>query len=199
MRLLQGLMVVFVLSCGLQAAQSAFSGTWKLNPTKSTISAPSPRGEIIQVKADENSIEVTSDVVDPVSDKTTKSRYKATFDGQDYPVIGDPARGFHRVSTYRREYVESYSQEGRKGCRRSTPSLSLPRAEQRLSTTPKRTAKGTPTRGQRCMKSSEPSTTMAAAIYARKSTDQSGVSDEQRSVGIRKYVGRNHKAVALNA
>jgi hypothetical protein len=29
---------------------------------------------------------------------------------------------------------------------------------------------------------------MTAAIYARKSPDQSGVSDEQRSVGIRKYV-----------
>jgi hypothetical protein len=100
MRLRQGLMVVFVLSCGLQAAQSPFSGTWKLNPTKSTISAPSPRGEIIQVKADENSIEVTSDVADPVSDKTIKSSYKAAFDGKDYPVIGDPHEdsiAFHRI------------------------------------------------------------------------------------------------------
>ena len=90
MSLLQGLMVVFVLSCGLQAAQSPFSGTWKLNPTKSTISAPSPRGEIIQVKADENSIEVATEVPDLGSGKTTKSSYKATFDGKDYPVIGDP-------------------------------------------------------------------------------------------------------------
>jgi hypothetical protein len=101
MRLRQGLMVVVVLSCGLQAAQSPFSGTWKLNPTKSTISAPSPRGEIIQVKADENSIEVTSDVVDPASDKTTKSSYKAAFDGKDYPVTGDPREdsiAFQRIA-----------------------------------------------------------------------------------------------------
>ena len=90
MRLPQRLMVVFVLSCGLPAAESPFSGTWKLNPTNSTISAPSPRGEIIQVKADENSIEVATEVPDLGSGKTTKSSYKATFDGKDYPVTGDP-------------------------------------------------------------------------------------------------------------
>jgi Insect cuticle protein len=101
MRLLQELMVVFVLSFGLQAAQSPFSGTWKLNPTKSTISAPSPRGEIVQVTADENSIEVASDVLDPVSSKTTKSSYKAAFDGKDYPVTGDPREdsiAFQRIA-----------------------------------------------------------------------------------------------------
>jgi hypothetical protein len=91
MGLLQELMVVVVvLSVGLQAAQSPFSGTWKLNPTKSTISAPSPRGEIILVSADEKSIEVASEVVDPGSGKTTKRSYKAGFDGNDYPVTGDP-------------------------------------------------------------------------------------------------------------
>ena len=91
MHLLQELMVVVVLFIGgLQAAQSPFSGTWKLNPTKSTISAPSPRSEVIQVKADENSIEVASDVPDRVSGKTTKASYKAAFDGKDYPVSGDP-------------------------------------------------------------------------------------------------------------
>ena len=90
MRSFTGLLMVFALACGLQAAQSPFSGTWKLNPTKSTISAPSPHAEIIQVKADENSIEVSREVLDPRSGKTTNGSYKAAFDGNDYPVIGNP-------------------------------------------------------------------------------------------------------------
>ena len=89
MRSFTGLLMVFALAAGLQAAQSPFSGTWKLNPAKSTISAPSPHAEIIHVKADENSIEVSSEVLDPRSGKTTTSSYKAAFDGHDYPVIGD--------------------------------------------------------------------------------------------------------------
>jgi DNA invertase Pin-like site-specific DNA recombinase len=51
------------------------------------------------------------------------------------------------------------------------------------------------------MKSSELSTTMAAAIYARKSTDQSGVSDAQRSVArrmehARTFATRQSRAVS---
>ena len=44
------------------------------------------------------------------------------------------------------------------------------------------------------MKSSELSTTTAAAIYARKSTDQSGVSDEQRSVARQVEHARSYAA-----
>ena len=90
MRSFTGLLMVFALAAGLQAAQIPFSGSWKLNPAKSTISAPSPHAEIIEVKADENSIEVSREVLDPRSGKTTKSSYKAAFDGNDYPVIGNP-------------------------------------------------------------------------------------------------------------
>ena len=90
MRLLQALMMLFALSVGLKAAQSPFSGTWKLNPTKSTISAPSPRSETIHAEADDNGIELNGEAVDPATGKPTKSGYKAKFDGRDYPVAGDP-------------------------------------------------------------------------------------------------------------
>jgi hypothetical protein len=49
--LLQGISIVFALCFGLQAAQSPFSGTSKLNVTKSTISPPSPRHETVHVNA----------------------------------------------------------------------------------------------------------------------------------------------------
>ena len=90
MRLLQALIMLFALSFGLKAAQSPFSGTWKLNPTKSTISAPSPRSETIHAEADDNGIELNGEAVDPATGKPTKSGYKAKFDGRDYPVAGDP-------------------------------------------------------------------------------------------------------------
>jgi hypothetical protein len=90
MPLLQSISIVFALCFGLQAAQSPFSGTWKLDVTKSTISPPSPRHETVHVNADENSIQVTSEGLDPASGKPTKVSYKAKFDGKDYPVTGDP-------------------------------------------------------------------------------------------------------------
>jgi hypothetical protein len=84
------LIMVFALSCGLNAAQSPFSGTWKRNPAKATISAPSPRSETIHAEANDNGIELTSEAVDPRTGQLTKSGYKAKVDGKEYAVTGDP-------------------------------------------------------------------------------------------------------------
>lgn len=84
------LILVFALSCTLTAAHSPFSGTWKRNPAKATISAPSPRSETFYAKADDLGIELTSEALDPQTGQLTTSRYKANFDGKDYPVSGDP-------------------------------------------------------------------------------------------------------------
>jgi hypothetical protein len=84
------LILMFALASGLNAAQNPFSGTWKRNPAKATISAPSPRSETIHAEADDKSIELTSEAVDPRTGELTKSGYKAKFDGKDYPVTGAP-------------------------------------------------------------------------------------------------------------
>src|SRR5262245_59793832 len=80
------LAATFALSLGLQAARSPFSGTWKLNSTKSTTP---PHSETIHVEADDNGINVSDDVVDTTGQPMTIS-YDAKFDGKDYPVTGNP-------------------------------------------------------------------------------------------------------------
>ncbi len=83
------LILVFAFPCGLTAADSPFSGTWKRNPARATISAPSPRSEMFDAKADDNGIELTSEAVDSQTGQLSRSSYTASFDGQDYPVSGD--------------------------------------------------------------------------------------------------------------
>jgi hypothetical protein len=41
------------------------------------------------MRPDDNGIELTSEAVDSRTGQLTRSRYKANFDGKDYPVSGD--------------------------------------------------------------------------------------------------------------
>jgi hypothetical protein len=89
-RLLKMSAVVLAMSISLFAAESPFSGTWKLNLAKSKMTPPVPKSDIAVVNADENGLKLNEDVI---SDKgeALKISYEAKFDGKDYPVTGDPS------------------------------------------------------------------------------------------------------------
>ena len=88
MRLLKMLAVVLAMSISLFAAESPFSGTWKLNLAKST--PPVPKSDIAVVDADENGLKLNQDIVTDKGE-SLKISYEAKFDGKDYPVTGDPS------------------------------------------------------------------------------------------------------------
>jgi hypothetical protein len=83
------LAVILAMSLSLFAADSPFSGTWKLNLAKSKMPPPVPKSNIAVVDANENGLKLTEDVIDDKGQ--LKISYEATFDGKDYPVTGDPS------------------------------------------------------------------------------------------------------------
>src|SRR6185437_9111554 len=87
MRLLRLLIVVCLFSLSVFAAESPFSGTWKLNPTKSKLPMPAPQSDTAVVKVDGDSINFSEQIADG---KTTTVSTDAKFDGKDYPLTGDP-------------------------------------------------------------------------------------------------------------
>jgi hypothetical protein len=100
-RQLRLLPVVLAMSLCLFAAESPFSGTWKLNPDKSKMSPPAPKSETVVVEADDNGLKLSDDIVDDKG-QPMKVSYEAKFDGKNYPVTGDPnsdSISFQRVNT----------------------------------------------------------------------------------------------------
>jgi len=77
------------LSLSLLAAESPFSGIWKLNLAKSKMTPPHPKEVTVHVDADDNGIKVKEDVVDSQG-QPIKVSYEAKFDGKDYPATGNP-------------------------------------------------------------------------------------------------------------
>jgi hypothetical protein len=90
MRQLKVLTVVLIMSLSLFAAESPFSGTWKLNLAKSKMTPPVPKSDIAVVDADENGLKLNQDVITDKGE-SLKISYEAKFDGKDYPVTGDPS------------------------------------------------------------------------------------------------------------
>jgi hypothetical protein len=89
-RLLKMLAVVLAMSLSLFAAESPFSGTWKLNLAKSKMTPPVPKSDIAVVDADENGLKLNQDIITDKGE-SLKISYEAKFDGKDYPVTGDPS------------------------------------------------------------------------------------------------------------
>jgi hypothetical protein len=127
MRLLRLALVIMAFSIGLFAAESPFSGTWKLNVAKSKMAPPSPQAETVRVDADDNGIKVSDDITD-AKGQPMKVSYDAKFDGKDYPATGSPAWdsvSFQRVNastlkaktkkggTVVGEYTITVSQDGK--------------------------------------------------------------------------------------
>ena len=90
MRTLKALALVLVTSLVLFAAESPFSGTWKLNAAKSKLPPPAIKSETAVVAADDNGLKFTNDVI-AADGQQVKVSYEAKFDGKDYPVTGDPS------------------------------------------------------------------------------------------------------------
>ncbi len=89
MRQLRLLLVVLSLSLVALGAESPFSGTWKLNLAKSKLPPPAPQSVTTTVDADDNGIKLMGDMTDDKG-QSVKMSWEAKFDGQDYPVTGDP-------------------------------------------------------------------------------------------------------------
>jgi hypothetical protein len=101
MRALRMVLMIVALSIVLFAADSPFSGTWKLNIAKSKMAPPSPQAETVRVDADDKGIKVSEDITD-AKGQPIKVSYEAKFDGKDDPVTGDPnieSISFQRVNT----------------------------------------------------------------------------------------------------
>lgn len=83
-------------------AADANMGTWKLNETKSKISADAPKNGTVVYEAAGDSVKVTVDGMD-AGGKATHNEWTGKFDGKDYAVTGDPAsdmRSYKRVNDH---------------------------------------------------------------------------------------------------
>ena len=111
MRQLKLLFVVLTLSIAVFAAESLFSGTWKLNPAKSKLPTPAPQSNIATVDDDDNGLKVSEDITYDKG-QAIKISYEVKFDGKDYPVTGDPMSD---SISFQRENANTLTGEMKKG------------------------------------------------------------------------------------
>ncbi|HKV79598.1 MAG TPA: hypothetical protein VJP02_15730 [Candidatus Sulfotelmatobacter sp.] len=71
------------------AANDTMMGTWKLNESKSKLSASAPKNETVTYEAAGDSVKVTIEGSAP-DGKATHSEWTGKFDGKDYPSTGNP-------------------------------------------------------------------------------------------------------------
>lgn len=108
MRCFRVLMVLAALSLSVFAADSPFSGTWKLRAKEGD-----PISSTARVQADNEHLKLEQDFVDSKGKSSTVS-FDAKFDGKDYPSSGDD--GFDSVSLHRineREFTLTLKKEGK--------------------------------------------------------------------------------------
>jgi hypothetical protein len=65
-------------------------GTWKLNEAKSKISPGAPKNTMVVIAAAGDSVKVTVDGIG-ANGKPAHNEWTGKFDGNDYPLTGDPA------------------------------------------------------------------------------------------------------------
>jgi hypothetical protein len=82
-------LAVFLAGAALCVAADMNMGTWKLNETKSKITAGSPKNTTVVYAAMGDGVKVTVDGVDK-DGKPTHNEWTGKFDGKDYAVTGDP-------------------------------------------------------------------------------------------------------------
>ena len=110
-----GIAVMWVAVCSALfvscAARDPFSGTWKLNLSKSKLPAPLPQSQIATIHISDQIIRVQEDIV---NDKGEKLEIKvlAKFDGQDYAIDGSP---YADTVAYRRVDRNTLKGIGKKG------------------------------------------------------------------------------------
>jgi hypothetical protein len=90
MRFPRLLLVLLVFSVTLMAADSPFSGTWKFDPTKGNLTPPIPKSVVAHIDANDTDFKFKQEGVDD-KDQPMNVSYEAKFDGNAYPVTGDPS------------------------------------------------------------------------------------------------------------
>ncbi len=110
-RHLKLLFVIWALSLAVFAAESPFSGTWKLNLAKSKLPPPAPQSDIAKVDADDNGLKLLEDITDDKG-QPLKISVETKFDGKDYPVTGDPSSD---SISYRRVSANTLKSTSKKG------------------------------------------------------------------------------------
>jgi hypothetical protein len=89
MRVASLVTVMLVWSISLFAAESPFSGTWRLNPAKGHPIQPLPRSAVVHIEVDGDNFNFNQEYV-ARNGRTINIAYHAKFDGQEYSVMGDP-------------------------------------------------------------------------------------------------------------
>ncbi len=87
---------------GVSFAADVNMGTWKLNDAKSKLSPGAGKNTTVVYAAAGDSVKVTVDGVD-ADGKPTHNEWTGKFDGNDYPVTGDPTsdmRAYKRVNDH---------------------------------------------------------------------------------------------------
>jgi hypothetical protein len=74
------------ISC---AARDPFSGTWKLNLSKSKLPAPLPQSQVVTIHIADQIIRVQEDIVSETGENLA-IKVHAKFDGLDYAIDGSP-------------------------------------------------------------------------------------------------------------
>ncbi len=99
--------ILFMLAALVAAVAVSFAadvnmGTWKLNDAKSKLSPGAGKNTTVVYAAAGDSVKVTVDGVD-ADGKPTHNEWTGKFDGNDYPVTGDPTsdmRAYKRVNDH---------------------------------------------------------------------------------------------------
>ena len=107
MRMVLASVTVFLAGFALCFAEDANMGTWKLNETKSKLSAGAPKNGTVAYTAAGDKVKVTVDGVD-AEGKVTHNEWTGKFDGKDYPVTGDATsdvRSYKRIDDRTLEFT----------------------------------------------------------------------------------------------
>jgi hypothetical protein len=83
-------LVTCVVGLTMCWAEDAFMGTWKLNESKSKISAGSQKNTNVVYEATGDNVKVSSDGIGG-DGSPTHIEWTGKLDGKDYPVTGDPS------------------------------------------------------------------------------------------------------------
>ncbi len=95
-------LVVFLAGLAVCVAADVNMGTWKLNETKSKLTAGAVKNNTVVYEAVADGVKITVDGVDG-DGKPAHSVWTGKFDGKDYPVTGDPtsdARSYQSVDAH---------------------------------------------------------------------------------------------------
>src|SRR5260370_31899501 len=98
------------LETRMSEQEDPFTGRWRFNPQRSTLSTPSPQSWVQQIIATRDEVHVHETII-RLDGSQTIVEVMASFDGGEYPVIGSPAAD---TIAYRRVSGNSISGTGKK-------------------------------------------------------------------------------------